>query len=108
MSGEPFTQHTDKFVIEDDDMDSNTATESDLSLKSPSFFYRVNDRVRKMLDQSSKKCNARHRQTVFNMENVYVFYIASICVHGNELLRKITFHQEYKKGSHDETDLRHI
>ena len=27
-----FTQHTDKFVIEDDDVDSNTVTESDFSL----------------------------------------------------------------------------
>ena len=37
VSGQPagsFTQHTDKFVIEDDDMDSNTVTESDLSLES--------------------------------------------------------------------------
>ena len=43
----------DKFVI-DDDMDFDTATESDLSLKSRSFLHRVNDRVRKILDQSSK------------------------------------------------------
>ena len=49
----PFTQHTDRFVIDDDDMDPNSATESDLSLKSRSFLHRVNDRVRKMLDQSS-------------------------------------------------------
>ena len=49
-----FTQHTDRFVIFDDDMDSNTATESDLSLKSRSFLHRVSDRVRKILDQSSK------------------------------------------------------
>ena len=49
-----FTQHTDRFVIDDDDMDSNTVTESDLSLKSRSFLHRVNDRVRMMLDQSSK------------------------------------------------------
>ena len=49
-----FTQHTDKFVIDDDDMDSNTVTESDMSVKSRSFLHRVNDRVRKMLDQSSK------------------------------------------------------
>ena len=49
-----FTQHTDKFVIDDDDMDSNTVTESDLSVKSRSFLHRVNDRVPKMLDQSSK------------------------------------------------------
>ena len=43
----------DKFVI-DDDMDFDTVTESNLSLKSRSFLNRVNDRVRKMLDQSSK------------------------------------------------------
>ena len=50
----PFTQHTDKFVIDDDDMDSDTATESNLSLKSRLFLHRVNDRVRKILDHSSK------------------------------------------------------
>ena len=36
----PFTQHTDKFVIDDDDMDSDTATESNLSPKSRSFLHR--------------------------------------------------------------------
>ena len=40
----------DKFVIDDDD--SDTATESNLSLRSRSFLHRVNDRVRKMLDRS--------------------------------------------------------
>ena len=49
-----FTQHKDKCVIDDDDMDSNTVTESDLSFKSRSFLHRVNGRVRKILDQSSK------------------------------------------------------
>ena len=34
----------DKFVI-DDDMDSDTATESNLSLRSRSFLKRVNDRL---------------------------------------------------------------
>ena len=48
------THHTDKFVIDDDDMDSDTITESDLSLKSWSFLQRVNDRLRKILDHSSK------------------------------------------------------
>ena len=43
----------DKFVI-DNDMDSDTVTESNLSLKSRSFLHRVNDRVRKILDHSSK------------------------------------------------------
>ena len=57
MGGQPagsFTQHTDKFVIDDDIMDSDTATKSDLSLKSRSFLHRVNDRLRKILDHSSK------------------------------------------------------
>ena len=54
VSGQPFTQHTDKFVIDDDDMDSDTITESNLSLKSRSFLRKVNDRLRKILDHSSK------------------------------------------------------
>ena len=33
-------------------MDSDTATDSNLSLRSRSFLKRVNDRVRKMLDRS--------------------------------------------------------
>ena len=49
-----FTEHTGKFIVDDDDMDSNTVAESDMSLKSRSFLHRVNDRLRKMLDQSSK------------------------------------------------------
>ena len=48
------TQHTDRFIVDDDDMDSNTVAGSDMSLKSRSFLHRVNDRVRKMRDQSSK------------------------------------------------------
>ena len=54
MGGQPFTQDTDKFVIDDDDMDSDTATELNLSLKSRSFVHRVNDRVRKLPDHFSK------------------------------------------------------
>ena len=33
------------------------------SLKSRSFLHRVNDRLRKILDQSWKRCNARHQRT---------------------------------------------
>ena len=49
-----FTEHTDKFIVDDDDMDSDTVAESDMSLISRSFLHRVNDRVRKIQDQSSK------------------------------------------------------
>ena len=48
-----FTQHTDSFIVDDDDMDSDTVAESDMSLKSRSFLHRVSDRVRKSQNQSS-------------------------------------------------------
>ena len=43
----------DKFVT-DDDTDSDTVTESNLSLRSRSFLNRVNDRLLKILDHSSE------------------------------------------------------
>ena len=49
-----FIQHTDRFIVDDDDMDSDTEAESDMSLLSRSFLHRVSDRVRKIQDQSSK------------------------------------------------------
>ena len=49
-----FTEHTNKFIVDDDDMDSDTVAESDMSLLSRSFLHRVTDRVRKIQDQSSK------------------------------------------------------
>ena len=48
MSKQPaglFAKHTDKFIVDDNDMDSNTIAETDMSLKSRSFLHRVNDRV---------------------------------------------------------------
>ena len=52
-----FTQHKDRFVIDDDDMDSNTAAKSGMSLKSRSFLHRVNDRVRKKKMQCKTVAN---------------------------------------------------
>ena len=100
-----FTQHTDRFIVGDDDMDSDTVTESDLSLKSRSFLHRVNDRVRKNLERILKRCNTRQQQTFFNKVNVYVFDIASICFHGKAILSKFTLHQKYREQSHNETDV---
>ena len=54
VGGQQFTHDTDKFVIDDNDMDSDTATETNVSLKSRSFLQRLNDRWRKILDHSSK------------------------------------------------------
>ena len=57
-SGEMSKTRTGKPVsnklVTDIDMDSATAAESDLSLRSRSFLNRVNDRLRKMLNRSSQ------------------------------------------------------
>ena len=57
-SGEMSKSSTGKPVsnelVIDVDMDSDTAAESNLSLKSLSFLNRMNDRLRKMLDRSPK------------------------------------------------------
>ena len=55
-----------------------------------------------------KRCNKRQRQTFCDIENVYVFNITSICFHGNGILRKFSFHQKYRKRSHNEKDVWHI
>ena len=47
-------KHTDRFIIENDETNSYAEAESELSLGSRSFLHRVNDQVRKMLEQSSK------------------------------------------------------
>ena len=49
-----FAQHTDRFIVENDNMDSYTEAESDMSFKSRSFLHRVNDQVRKWQYQSLK------------------------------------------------------
>ena len=49
-----FAQHTDRFTIENDEMNSCTEAESELSLESRSFLHTVNDQVRKRQNQSSK------------------------------------------------------
>ena len=49
-----FAEHTDRFIVDDDDMNSYTVAETDMPLKSRSFLHRVTNRVRKIQDQSSK------------------------------------------------------
>ena len=50
-----FAQHTDRFIVENDKMNSYTEAESEMSLESRSFLHRVNDQVRKRQNPSSKK-----------------------------------------------------
>ena len=46
-------QHTDRFIVENDKMNSYTEAESDLAFESRSFLHRVNDQVRQRQKQSS-------------------------------------------------------
>ena len=89
-------------------MDSDTVEESDLSLESRPFLHRVNDQARKRQKQSSKDATQDSDKHSVIWRNVFVFNDASIKIRGEELLRKITFHQKYRKGSRNETDARHI
>ena len=102
-----FTQHTDKFVI-DDGMDSDTATESNLSLRSRSFLNRVNDRLRKMLHHLPEDAMQDIDKTFYDLENVTVFGTGSICIHGKELFRQFAFRQNYRERTHFKADVRHI
>ena len=99
-----FIQHTDKFIVDDDDMDSDTVAESDMSLVSRSFLWSSAKDSRPIL----KRCNTTQYRTFLNKGNVHVFDIGRICFHGEELLRQLAFHQEYRKRSHNVTDVRHI
>ena len=100
-----FTKHTDKYLVGDNDMDSDTDGESDMSLLSRSFLHRVNDRVRKIQDQSSKdatKDSNKHsfiwlmfmsstlEASVF-MEKDYSEILHSIKNTGNDLTLKQMF-----------------
>ena len=49
-----FTEQTDKFISDDDDMDSDTVAESDMSSLSRSFLHRVNDQVLKKQHKTAR------------------------------------------------------
>ena len=50
-------------------MDSDTVAESEMSLKSRSFWHKVSDRVRKMADQSSKDAiqDSKNHSSIWGM-----------------------------------------
>ena len=100
-------QHTVRFIVENDKMNSYTEAESELSLGSGSYLHRVNDQVRKSQKQSSKdatKDSDKH-SVIWRMFMSSILQ-ASVFM-GKELLRQLAFHQKYRR-SHNETDVRHI
>ena len=58
-----------------------------IDLKKPgSFLNRVSDRLRKMLDRFPEDWMQDIEKTLYDLGNVFVFDIGSICIHGKELL----------------------
>ena len=100
MNNQPECSHSTRtdLLFDDDDMDSNTFAESDMSLKSGTFCW----------TNLFKRCNTRQQQKFLNMGNVVVLDNRSICFHGNGILRKFTLHQKYREQSHNEAGVRHI
>ena len=89
-------------------MDFGTVAKSDMSLKSRSFLHRKNDRVRKMLDKSSKDAT---QDSTKNSSKWWMLVSSTLQASEfmvKELLRNFTFHQKYRKGFHNETDVWHV
>ena len=92
-----FAQNTDRFIVENDNMDSDTEAESEMSLKIQIILAQGEWSSAKEAVPIFKRCNKRQRQTLCDMGNVYVFYITRICIHGEELLGKFTFIENTEK-----------
>ena len=60
-------KHTDRFIIENDEMNSYAETESELSLGSRSFLHRVNDQVRKRQKQSDATKDSDKHSVIWRM-----------------------------------------
>ena len=105
VGGQESIQEIDMFVIDDDDMDSDTVTESNLPLKSRSFLNRVNDRLRKMLEHSKDAMQDIDKRSLI-WESLILQHWKHLC--SWERLRKFTSHQKIRKGYHIETHVRHI
>ena len=97
----------DKFVI-DDNMDSDTATESNLSLRSRSFLNRVNDRLRKKLDHSSKDA----MQDIDKRSMIWGTFMSSTLAGsvfmGKNYSDNLHSIKNYRRSSPFKADVRHI
>ena len=95
-------QQTDRFIVENNKMNSYTEAESEMSSESRSFLHRVNDQVRKRQNQSSKdatKDSDKH-SVIWRM-------FMSSTLRASVFMEQFAFHQKYRR-SHNETDVRHI
>ena len=89
-------------------MDSDTATESNLCLKSRSFLNRVNDRLRKMLNRSPEDS----MQDIDKRSMIRGMFMSSTVeasvFMGKNYSGNLQSIKNTKERSHFETDVRHI
>ena len=86
------SQQADRFIIENDETNSYTVAESEMSLESGSFLHRVNDQVRKRQNQSSKDATKDSDKHSVMWAMFMSSTLESIYIHGKELLTKFTLH----------------
>ena len=101
------SQQVDQFIIENDETNSYTEAESELSLGSRSFLQRVNDQVRKILDQSSKDDTEDSEEHSVIWRVFMSSAVQASLFMENKYSDNLAFHQEFKR-SHNETDVRLI
>ena len=97
----------DKFDI-DYEKDSDTVTESKLSVKSRSFLKRVNDRLRKILDHSSKDAMQDIDKSSVILGMFKSSTLEASVFTGKNYSDNCKIHQKYRKRSHLKTDVRQI
>ena len=69
------TQHTDRLIVDDDDMDSEHRRRVRHVVKIQIFLAPGEWSSAKDVGPILKRCNTNQQQTFFNMENVYIFNI---------------------------------
>ena len=108
VGGQTFTQLTDKSVIDDDDMDSDTTTESNLSLKSQSFLHRVEWSSAQDIGPFFKRC----KQDVDNCCMIWGMFMSSTLgasvFMGKNYSENLHSIKKHREQSHFQTDVWHV
>ena len=98
MSGTSTGRPVSNKLVIDIVMDSDTAAESDLSLKSRSFLNRVNDRLRKMLNRSPEDS----MKDIDKSSMIWGLFMSSTVeasvFMGRKLPRQFAFQQKYREN----------
>ena len=87
-----FAQHTDRFIVDDDDMDSDTVAESVMLLKIQTILAQGEWSSVKDFGPIFKIMQKTETNILQHME--CVFNIGYICFQGKGMLRKFTLHQK--------------